>query len=403
MAFQLFTKEEFEKKLLSWATTGLLIFVSAFLWAPSRDGLQGVYLLSFFLPTLLVLLSRKPNFHEYGGWPTVIALVYSGFSTFSTLWNQPKDFGFFLLQWFVLMSWLCGSCLVFSKREIRIDKHLPWLVILGVFITLITIFYYYHFIFGISTSDKRLWGWNVFRNTNEIGAMCGITALLAFILAVQSTSQQRMWFFYILTFIAGAGLVASFSRGALLGFVIMAIIALIMIRPPLKIWLPPISIVAITLFILLITTHIFNYYTDGRSGDFGGRFTIWKEVFNRCKENIFWGIGMSKDTRITIPDVNVFNHAHNAWLDTLYRTGLIGLALILFQSYLIIKKASRDPRLLSLYMWFGYGLICNLFDGRCFFWEISAKWFLFWIPVGLIVAIQTSISLSENTTKLTAN
>jgi hypothetical protein len=35
-----------------------------------------------------------------------------------------------------------------------------------------------------------------------------------------------------------------------------------------------------------------------------------------------------------------------------------------------------------------FGLIASMFDYRGFFWEIDFKWFLFWIPVGLISAMQ---------------
>ena len=36
-----------EQKLSAWAFGGLWVFVTAFLWAPSRDGIEGVYSLAF--------------------------------------------------------------------------------------------------------------------------------------------------------------------------------------------------------------------------------------------------------------------------------------------------------------------------------------------------------------------
>jgi O-antigen ligase len=400
MIFDFLNADIREQKLLSWSSVGFLIFISAFLWAPSRDGLQGVYALAFFLPMLLILVFRKPNFNEYGGWLTIIALIYTGFSTLSTLWGTPKDFGFFLLQWWVLATWLCGSCLLFVKREIDIQKYLEWLVFFGVVITLSTFIYYYKFVDANFTFVIRLIGWNVFRNPNEIGALFGIVALLAFTIALQSSLLKRVWLFYFCALIAVVGLVASFSRGALLAFVLMALIALIVVRPPLKIWLPPIVTAVVVILVFLPATNIQYNYLDGRGEGFGLRANVWKEVFDRSRENIFTGIGMDKDTSIIIPDVDVFNHAHNAWLDTLYRTGLIGLALVLLHLLGVFRNFSRDPRLLPLYMWLGYGCICNLFDGRCFFWEIGAKWFLYWIPVGLIVAIHTGISARTAQTSL---
>jgi O-antigen ligase len=388
MAFLRLLTETREQKLMSWASVGLLIFVSAFLWAPSRDGLQGIYVLAFFLPMAIILLFRKPNFTEYGGWPTVIALVYAGFSALSSLWGEPKDFGFFVLQWCVLATWLCGSCLVFSKREIDVEKYLRLLVFFGVLVTILTLAY--NFLF-VDSTFPRLLGWNVFRNPNEIGAFCGVISLLAFVIAVQSSTLKHTWSFYVLALIAGIGLVASFSRSAILAFALTAIMALIILRPPLRIWLPPAIFAVISLLVLLTTTNITTSYAEGRGEGFGLRFSIWKHVINLCHEHILIGIGMAKNTSITIPNVEIVNHAHNAWLDTFYRTGLIGLLLASLHIKEVLQKFSCNHHMLPLYLWLIYGCICNLADGRCFFWEIGAKWFLYWIPIGLIVAIQSGI------------
>lgn len=392
MAFNFIKKDVFEQKMLSWASVGLLIFVSAFLWSPSRDGLQGIYYLAFFLPMLSLLLFRIPKFNEYGGWMTLSALIYAGFSALSSLWStHPKDIGFFIFQWFVLAVWLCGSSLLFVKRDIDIAKYLSWFVILGAFISVATIIYYYGFVFVPSYAEPRLYGWNVFRNPNEIGAMCGVIALFALTLAWQSTSIQWVSSFYLLVVAAGVGLVTSFSRGALAAFLIMAIIALIIIRPPIKVWLPPLIILLAVLIFFIVLSH-FSVDFGGRGIKIGERSLIWSSVLEKSRDNIFTGIGMTKNTSIIISNGDTFNHAHNAWLDTFYRTGLIGLLLVVWHLSTVIKTMSCDRRLLPLYLWLGYGCICDLFDSRCFFWEIGAKWFFYWIPIGLIIASLTGIA-----------
>jgi|GEM_PF-2551489 len=392
MGFNFLKADVLEQKMLSWASVGLLVFVSAFMWAPSRDGLQGIYYLAFFLPMLLLLVSRMPTFNEYGGWMTLSALIYAGFSALSALWGEhPKDVEFFIFQWCVLAVWLCGSSLLFVKREIDITKYLSWFVVLGAIITVGTVIYYYGFVFVPSYAEPRLYGSNVFRNPNEIGAMCGVIALLALTLAWQSASLKWVSLFYVLAIVAGSGLIASFSRGALAAFLIMAIVALALIRPPIKIWLPPLFIIIGFLVLLLVFSH-FSIDFGGRGIKVGERWLIWSSVLERCRENIFAGIGMTKNTNIVISNGDIFNHAHNAWLDTFYRTGLIGLLLVVWHLSAVVKTISRDRRLLPLYLWLGYGCICSLFDSRCFFWEIGAKWFFYWIPIGLIVASLAGIS-----------
>ena len=395
MAFNFLKAEVREQKMLSWASVGLLVFISAFLWAPSRDGLQAVYVLAVLLPMLLVLPFRKPNFKEYGGWMTVSALVYAGFSVASSLWSTSPNVGFFIVQWIVLSAWLCGSSCLFSKRNIDLEKYLGWLIYLGVIISTITIIYYYGFELGKSTMEVRLSGLNVFRNSNEIGAMCGVIALLAYIKALQALLLKKAYFFHFLSAIAATGLIASFSRGALLGFIVMAFAALIIIRPALKIWLPPILILCGTFFLLASLTDVAIDF-QGRGIEVGERADVWSEVLHRSQDHILIGIGMTKDTTIIIPNVDTFNHAHNAWLDTFYRTGLIGLALVIIHLVLVFSNFSKKRNLLPLYLWLGYGCICSLVDSRCFFWEIGAKWFLYWIPAGLIAASLSGINFHKN-------
>lgn len=394
MAVNFLKKDVVEQKMLSWGAIGVWVFISAFLWAPSRDGLQGVYALAFFLPMLVLLLLRKPDFTVYGGWISLSALLYAGFSVFSSLWSEePSGLGFFVFQWIVLAVWLCGSSLLFTQRKFNLQKYLDALVVLGAFFIGITLVYYYFFVFP-KTSDIRLNGWNVFRNSNEIGAMCGVVAVLAVVAAFKSLQLTRVYCFYLLAVIACAGLLASFSRAALLAFVITSFCALVIIRPPLKIWLLPLLLVLFTLFMLLMFSNIFDIFY-GRELAVTERIYVWQYVLERSHENIIGGIGITKNSNIVVGADHVFNHAHNAWLDIFYRTGLIGLVLALINLVAVIKTMPTHSRLLPLYLWLAYGCICSLFDSRCFFWTIGAKWFFYWIPMGLISAsIAASVKAS---------
>jgi len=384
--------DKLEKKLLSWAAIGLLVFVSAFLWSPSRDGLQGIYALAFFIPMLIVLLLRKPGFAEYGNWLTLSALVYSLFSALSSLWGNPADFPFFVAQWLVLAVWLCGSSLVVKTGLVNPEKFLTAFIALGIAVILISILYYYGFVYGHTTSEIRLYGWNVFRNANELGAMCGVIALLSFISALKDdNSTKRMWMFYLLMILALTGLVLSWSRSAMLAFLCVGLISILIFRPKIYRLFPLMILVvaAITVAILTKDLHSFDLQRYLERGEWdSGRFVIWKEIASRTHDHLLLGIGLARDTNITLPDATVLNHAHNAWLDTFYRTGLLGLALLCTHVYFLVRSFNRSPYLFALYMWLLYGCACSLFDGRIFFWEVGAKWFLYWIPAGLIAANQ---------------
>lgn len=374
-----------EKKLISWATAGLLIFVTSFFWAPSRDGVQVVFLLGFLIPIVVLFLLGTPRTTEYLSVSNVIALMYAGYSAISVLWGDIKSAGFFLLQWVVLATWLFGSSVIFSRVRFDIEKCTFWFLIIGSLTIIMSIVHFYYFVYGMDTYQIRLLGWNVFRNANEIGAMCGAVAIVGVVSAFQSLSIKRAYGFYFLSIIGIAGLILSFSRGAILAFFVVSFLSLIIIRPQIKIWLPP----ALILFFLAVGFIFFgkgpDYYFEGR-GSGWDRFIIWKSVLAEAKNNMFFGIGLSENTSLLVSELGEFNHAHNAWIDTYYRTGILGLLLIVLHLIFVVKNGFHDRQKLVLLMWLCFGCVCSFFDGRAFFWEIGAKWFLYWIPAGLIIA-----------------
>lgn len=386
----------YDKKLVSWSSVGLVIFVFAFLWAPSRDGLQVVYLFSFFLPIVALFFLCRPKEKEYINTPTILALMYGAFSACASLWGDARSFGFFLIQWTVLATWLCGTSIVISRNaEVNIERYILWFILLGCIVVVCAIGYHYVFS-NNSAYGFRLLGWNVFRNPNEIGAMCGVIALLAIIRAFQSLYIKQAIFYYFLASIALTGLILSFSRAAMLAIVVTSFLALIMIRPPVKIWFAPAFISLVVVAWGISSYGIPNYYFEGRGSGFSDRFDIWTHVIKKSSDNLLAGIGMSETTDIIIGNGATYNHAHNAWIDTYYRTGIVGLLLIVLHLISTVKYGLGSKRLLPFLLWFCFGCICSLFDGRVFFWEIGAKWFLYWLPAGLIIACAKLTNTSHN-------
>lgn len=374
-----------EKRLLSWAAAGLLIFVSSFFWAPSRDGIQIIFLLGLLIPIIALFLLGNLKSYEYFNIANIFALIYAGYSLISVAWGDAKSAVFFLLQWIVLATWLIGSSVILSRIRFDIDKCIFWFLIIGSISIIISIGYFYYFVFGVDTYQIRLLGWNVFRNANEIGAMCGVVATVSIVSAFQSDSIKRAYVFYLLSIISIAGLILSFSRGAILGFFIVALLSLIIVRPPVKIWVSPVLILFFVVLAFVFLSKNPIHYFEGR-GSGWDRFIIWQYVFAESKGNVFFGIGMSKNTMVSIPGLGNVHHAHNAWIDTYYRTGIIGLLLIILHLIFTTRIGLEDKKILPLLLWLCFGCICSLFDGRVFFWEIGAKWFLYWLPAGLIVA-----------------
>lgn len=385
----------YEKKLISWAAGGVLVFLFAFLWAPSRDGLQVVFLFSLFIPLCLfyikhprkILLQNKIN---------SVALLYAAYASISSLWGEAADLGYFAFIFFVLFLWLSSVSLVYLYGFSITSKQLLYFCCFGAIFSIANTAYYHFFVKFITVFDNRVWGWNVFRNPNEFGAACGVISLVAFSMGLQLKSIWRAYGLFSIAAFCFIGLLASFSRSALLAYAITAIFALLIIRPAFKIWAPLLIAAFLSLIcaFILLKLHI---YFQGRGDLSGGRIVIWSYLFDHINDYFWFGKGMSKDTATYIPSLDLsLNHMHSAWLDTLYRTGFLGLVLILWHAFEIIRRFSLSPVIFPFFIWWMYGTITMMFDGRCIFWEMGAKWFLYWIPAAFIAAaVSKKIPIEE--------
>lgn len=379
----LLDKEWRERKVLTWTYGGLWVFITAFLWAPSRDGLEGVYALTFFIPILFVLSLDKIVLYLRCGWYLVFALIYASYAASTTLWSSEPDLGYFLLQLFILFSWFYGAIWVFSKKEFDIDVLLDWLIIVGIFVgaSLLMVFYINNDFYA------RLIGWSVLRNPNQVGGVFGALTLFAYLKWLMARNIIINLKYFIAAVILSVPLLASQSRGAILALVIIGFVALTYLRPSiLKIALHIFVIFLLVIGVLMNSEDLLAVFSS-RMGD-GERTLVWGEIFFRSiHEHFLFGVGMEKEGRIIIPDLGVFNHAHNAWLDIFYRTGVVGLILALIHLFYILNNFSTSKKLLPLYLWLMYGCLTAMVDSRGFFWQIDVRWFMYWIPAGLITAL----------------
>ncbi|MBE8716235.1 O-antigen ligase family protein [Cellvibrio polysaccharolyticus] len=374
-----------EQIALSWAGWGVLLFVTSFIWSPSRDGLDVVFVLFLFLPLLLVLPWQKPSFNEYGGWINLAALGYAGFATLAVSWgSQSGEWGYFVLHWFVLFFWLCGVCWVFSRQQPDMPRFFNITVIIGVVVAISALIYCY----SENPLDYRMIGWSVARYPIVVAQIFGSVAVIAYVLSLQQDQIKRSLVYFLATLILLLPLFFSQSRGPALAFIVVILAALVFIRPSLKILLIHALIGVVLLLPVLLFTDLAQVLTQ-RGFSWSERDNIWHDVWHLAWQTPWVGSGSLADDHMTIPS-GFFHHPHNAWLDIFYRNGLVGLALAVTHLALLLRWFSRDKILLPLYLWLCFGCLCLFTDSRVLFWELNAKWFLYWIPAGLITAMLVS-------------
>jgi hypothetical protein len=81
------------------------------------------------------------------------------------------------------------------------------------------------------------------------------------------------------------------------------------------------------------------------------------------------------------------HHAHNAYIDAFYWTGMIGLLLMGVHLIYVLRHWSNSPQMLPLFLWFIFGCLTALVDRPGFFEHLNPHWFVYWIPAGLIGAL----------------
>lgn len=386
-----------EQKLSAWAYGGLWVFVTAFLWSPSRDGLEAIYALAFFIPMLL-LPWRKPDFQQYGGWFSVSALAYASWSCLTSLWGS--DTGYFVLQWLILATWLSGAAWVLQRRALNIEKLFTWMVIIGAILALLVmaLFYQDH------AFSERLIGKGLARTSTVAGQVFGLVAVLATILSWRAASAKLSILLFIAALSALAALALSQSRGPILSLMAALLLAAWWFRPSMRVWISQIAFLLFVTILLIVVTPI-EQVILARGVSFSLRDEIWLQVWQSMSNqplSLLWGIGMSEETKLVTAS-GEYHHAHNAWLDIFYRTGAIGLLLALTHLVLLLKRGAvgvqkNNAHVKILVIWLAYGCGCLLVDSRSLFWQIDAKWLLYWVPAALLAAI---LSLPATTSSST--
>lgn len=368
-----------EPKLLAWAFGGLWVFVTAFLWSPSRDGVEAIYALAFFIPMLLLLPWRKPEFHQYGSWFSVSALAYAAWSCITSVWGGAT--GFFMLQWLILATWLLGTAWVLQKKSLDWDKFLYWFLLIGAATATICIavFYWSH------PLAARLEGITIARAPTLVGQVYGVVVLVGILLSWRTDCFKCALGLSLAIIPALAALGLSQSRGPLLSLALVLVIGLVWLRPGRKILLTQLCAA-----LLAVGAALYFFPLDqallGRGASF--RDQIWSDVIAHMftQPSLFLsGVGMDSSTDI-VTSIGSYHHAHNAWLDILYRTGVIGLGLALIHLLLLLWSARQHRHLAPLTLWLIYGCGCLFVDSRSLFWEIDTKWLLYWVPAALLAA-----------------
>lgn len=372
-----------------WLGIGIFLFVSSFIWSPSRDGLDAAYVLFFLFPALILIFKNKIPLLE-DDLNINLILIFCAYSAVTSLWHAPKEIFFFLAQLLVTALWIKGAFWLISHEKINLSTLFSVLIFVGcaVSLTAVALFYGHTTYLDGFHFEQRLNCWCSAENPNLIGGLFGILTLISYVYFLSCNNNRQRFKYGLCCTILILPLIFSQSRAAIVGFSITAVLAIFIIRP--KLWLIFLQfLIALPGVLLVLNFSNLQKIWSDRAPSMGHRDVIWKEIVKQLPENFFMGTGLSQNTKILVVGVDNFNHAHSTWLDTFFRTGLIGFLLIAAITYMLLKKAVhlRTIEGKIFLLWLIFGIVLLTFDHRILFWQIDTKWFFYWIPAPFIIAL----------------
>jgi hypothetical protein len=354
-----------------------------------------VYCLVFFLPVLLVLVLRKPNFQDYGGRFTSLALLYAGYAASSTLWSSSPRPLFFAQHFLFLAVWLCGTAWLANRGQLNLDRIYNLLSYTGAIMAPVLFIVCYYPKFGVFEHPLgERFGfidYGVARHPNTLALIFGITTLLSYMKWLSASGWKSNAWFLALLLINVTPVLASQSRSMVICLPLVLAVGFFL-RGTSR-WKVFVHILCALLFVSLLFTQreTLTSLIAPRINAPTYREQIWHYTINTTvQEHLLFGSGLVKTTRIAVPgleqDLPALAHAHNAFIDAFYWTGLVGLLLMSAHLGYLLWHWSRSKELLPLFLWLLFGCLTALVDRPGFFEHLSGHWFVYWIPAGLIGA-----------------
>jgi hypothetical protein len=385
---------KWEKFATNWIALGVYVFVLAFFWASGTANIRTTFYVFILLPWLFYIPWKKAHWQDFGGVYTALGLLLTGYIALSSLWGKENDVGEFARHWLMLAIWLTTTAWVIARGHINLERLLSYLVVVACISAVPEIIYFY-----LSTGYTlavRLHGHGLAENPTLLAQLFGAACIIAYVKSMRSSARPVILLWFAASVICALPILLSQSRGALVALAIVGLAALIICRPRKSIIIWQIVLGCIALSLLLSQLDIISLL-EKRGVDTNGRDDIWFTVLARVYEVPLFGIGAEYNARLTIPDVGIFHHAHNSWLDILYFSGLVGVFIALYHLWLLLSVFKRDSAtILPLYLWFVFGCICLFTNGPHLLMPINAHWWVYWIPVGLLVGAHLQLLKSKS-------
>ncbi len=274
----------------------------------------------------------------------IVSVVYSPRRLFSLAWSVKLS-----IIVLVLLMWSSGV------EELKDIRGLYQATFWGILLSSIPPFAQIFVDPSLAFSKARLSGLFDPTSISEKGGILLLLSLLLYSL------QRRKWMI-VASLFATTVMILGGGKASIIA-AILAGTAFFLLQKRFGSALVLLAVIFIVGSILLFTTplarYFHNYAQSNQIGKLTGRIDLWKTGLEGVKQSPIWGHGYMS-SKFALIDLKNWvlqpGHFHNAFLETLYNNGLIGLLLIVALNLVILKnlllaikkKPIREAHLLAV-------------------------------------------------------
>jgi putative inorganic carbon (HCO3(-)) transporter len=384
-----------------WLALGLFLQLAGLCFITDGSRYTTIVNLMLFLPALLAVALLWSRIDSWQRPLNVLLLGLLGWVLIVGLFNHGSEDG--TLRWLrvTLYAWLYLQAIGLVMQDRRLWQRLLVAVVLvaGVFAwgSLVQALYVEQR--GLEYRAFRLFAWKRngladFSNPIVAALYFGVGALVAAHLVVRTSGLVR-W----LCLVALVGMLAyqyfTYSRGVWVGVLAgMATLSwFVLSRRQLGV---AIAVAAPLLMLMLLLLD-----------DVGGLEMSYRDLIFRSwlgKINTFWlwGAGAGADVNICIEALrHCFNQAHSLYLQFLFEYGLPGLLLLLTLIVFAVQKAwgrrLQDNMVALGLALMVFTLVVSVANFYVIFVRPGVFWMVFWLPLGILLALSTAPRIDQFT------
>ena len=371
----------------------LLIFLAGFYFFPQSKPHNTAYYALVLLPFLLSL--RCQDITDY--WHSSIfrlTVIFLGYLVLSLAWGEQStinDWIKYLKRLLYMLAFVCMIMAYYSPQYL--NKLCKVIASVAVIMAVISMYIYdsslysspdrlknfgilEHEILSASTygfaAIMLLYGWRLDRPHQQWIKLIGLAILILDMLLTESRGP----FLALMSTICIVELIRGKYRKQVIGFIIIAIIAGILM------------VVDVIETPALITRNGGNFY----------RLQIWQQFWQRIIESPLYGFGLSVNETIVYPACSCIPHPHNIFLATMLYGGVIGLLLLILlltHSLNIAYKHYKCHGQVKFLAFLLFGIMCGFTDGNKLIDHPRPMWLYFWLPVLLVAAHQSFTKVTQ--------